>query len=288
MSAFTNGESILPAGTRLGVVGLTVADLDRSLQFYREGLGLEALDRSEGRALLGSATSPLIEIVERPGARPKPPGATGLFHVALLLPTRRDLGRLFHHLLSLDYPIDGAADHLVSEALYLTDPDGNGIELYRDRPRTDWRWENGMVRMASDPFDARGVLSEAAHGPAWEGIAPETRLGHVHLQVGDVAQAQHFYVDVIGFGLMATWSEARFVAAGGYHHHLGLNSWRSRNGPPPPSGSAGLRYFTLHVPDAAARAALAGRLAAAGLPLTEQGASFVTADPWGNQIVVEA
>lgn len=281
-----DNRATLPADTGVGSVALTVADLNRSVEFYRKVLGLALFERSDAGAVLGAGATPLVALNEAQGARPKPPGTTGLFHFAVLLPSRRELGRILSHLLSIDYPLEGAADHLVSEAIYLADPDGNGIELYRDRPASTWQRDHGEIRMASEPFDAQGVLAEADDSSAWDGLPAGTRMGHVHLQVGDVERARAFYVDVLGFELTAHWHGALFVAAGGYHHHIGLNSWRSRNGPPPPPGSAGLRWFTIHVPSAEARAAVAARLAAAGAIVERQGTTIQTADPWGNGIII--
>ncbi|MFN8534526.1 MAG: VOC family protein [Dehalococcoidia bacterium] len=276
----------LPAGTAIGLAGLTVASLERSATFYEGTLGMDRLDGSAGTVLYGVAGAPLLELVERPGAQPKPAGATGLFHVAILLPSRRDLGRLLRRILAVDYPIDGAADHLVSEAVYLADPDGNGLELYCDRPPGSWRWEDNQVRMASNPFDFEGILGEGESGPVWSGIARETRIGHVHLQVGDVDEARRFYVDTIGFDLTARWPGAVFASADGYHHHLGLNSWRSKGGPRPPANAAGLRYFTIELPDDDARRALASRLEEAGVAVVHEGGALLFGDPWGNGIVV--
>ncbi|MCL6649294.1 MAG: VOC family protein [Chloroflexi bacterium] len=275
----------LPATTGIGPVALTVADLARSLSFYEDILGLRRWEERAGAVVLGSARAPLLEIVEHPGARPKPPGTTGLYHVALLLPSRRDLGRLLRHLLERGYPLAGAADHLVSEAVYLADPDRNGLELSCDRPPEQWPRVNGRLRMASDPLDLPGVLAAAEEAP-WEGIAPETRVGHLHLQVGDLTLARRWYVDRIGFRITAELPGALFLAAGSYHHHLGLNTWTSEHGPPPPGDTAGLRWFTLQVPEATAREALARRLSEAGVALRWEGDAFWVQDPWGHQLVV--
>jgi len=284
----TDGAPTLPAATHMGPVALAVADLGRSLAFYTDVLGLAPLARDGDRAALGVGGRPLLILAERPGARPKPPRATGLYHFAVLMPTRRDLARSIRRLAETRYPLGGQADHLVSEAFYLDDPDGNGIELYRDRPRDEWpRAEGGGVRMASDPIDMDGFFAEL-EGDArpWDGLAPGTTMGHVHLQVADVEAARRFYVETLGFEVQAEWHGALFVSAGGYHHHLGLNTWQSRNGPPAPPDAAGLRYYTIALPDAAAVSAVASRLEASGVASERRGDALILRDPWGNGILL--
>lgn len=278
-------------GTEVGVVSLTVADLGRSVGFYTEDIGLSVLDRTDGGATLGVAGAPLLLLTEHRGARPWPHdryGYTGLYHFAILVPTRADLGRWLRHWLELGYPLPGQGDHLVSEALYLSDPDGNGIEIYRDRPRDEWGWENGQVRMASDPVDIQGLLVEAerSEGP-WTGLAAGTYLGHIHLQVGDIAEAAAFYHGVLGFDIVAEMPSALFVSAGGYHHHIGMNIWHSRGASPAPEGTAGLRYFTIVLPTEEARAAVLARLDAAGISYTRQDEAISVEDPWRNTILLQ-
>jgi catechol 2,3-dioxygenase len=272
-------------GTQVGHLSLTVSDLDRSVDFYTGTLGFRLLERKDGNATLGAGDTPLLLFTEEPGAQPKPPRATGLYHFAILVPSRADLGRSLRRLAETGYPLAGASDHLVSEALYLSDPDENGIEIYRDRPRNEWpTLDNGQVRMAADPIDLRGLLAEAPDEP-WAGLAPGTRIGHMHLQVGDIPQAEAFYVDTLGFDVVAVWHNALFVSAGGYHHHVGLNTWNSRNGPPQPVGSAGLRYFTFTLPDEAELSRIAARLQAANLPFERDAGSLSVTDAWGNRIL---
>jgi catechol 2,3-dioxygenase len=283
-------SSIHPA-TRVGPAALAVADLERSLAFYTDALGFALLGREGGRAVLGAGGVPLLVLEEQAGARPFPGyGATGLYHFAILAPTRADLGRWLRHWLDQGYPLPGQGDHLVSEALYLSDPDGNGIEIYRDRPREEWAWAGGQVRMATDPVDIAGVLEEGARaGEPWKGLPAGTRLGHMHLQVGDITAAEHFYHDVLGFDVTAKLPGALFVSAGGYHHHVGLNTWQSRGAPPAPQGTAGLRYYVLELPDEAARASVLARLDAADVPHVQiAGGDVVVRDPWQNVIVLHA
>lgn len=247
---------------------LSVADLTRSLAFYQTVLGLSVLSQTAARAELGvaGAERPLLVLhaLERPAPRQR---ATGLYHAALLLPLRADLGRFLRHVAGLGIPI-GASDHLVSEAIYLTDPDGHGIEVYRDRPRSEWPYEAGprgrQVRMATDPLDAPGVLGSAGN-TVWSGLPVGTRLGHLHLKVSDQQAASGFY-QTLGFELTTEFPGASFLATGGYHHHLGLNVWESRGASPPAPNTPALRlaHFTL---EAAEFPALLARLEAVQLPV---------------------
>jgi catechol 2,3-dioxygenase len=243
----------------VGAVHLTVADLDRSLEYYRRSIGLKLLDRADGQASLGSATE-LLVLVEEPGARPAP-GATGLYHFALLLPERVDLARWLAHAARERVPLLGLSDHFVSEAIYLTDPDGHGIEIYRDRPREGWE---GLVasRMTTLPLDVQDLFGEL-EDPATEpfgGLPAGTRMGHVHFKVARIDETVAFYRDVIGFELMAALGpQAAFFSAGGYHHHVGTNTWESGGADPPPPGAAALRHATLVLPDEASRDAVLER-----------------------------
>ena len=258
----------MPDETSLGEVALRVADLGRSLRFYTGPFGLRLLGRRNGLAVLGADERPLLRLIERPNARPKPHSATGLYHFAVLLPDRAALGRLFLNLVKYGVPIEGAADHLVSEAIYLRDPDGNGIEIYRDRPREEWPMAGPEVRMANAPLDFDGIVAAAGDRP-WDGIAPEARIGHVHLQVSDLAEAERFYCRILGFNVMQRWRGALFVSAGGYHHHIGLNVWSSLGGPPPPEDSAGLEYFEIRLPSAEDLARLKAVLSREGIEFAE-------------------
>jgi catechol 2,3-dioxygenase len=287
----TISRSIHP-DTQLGLVALTVADLAESTAFYKDVLGFQALQEDKGQAVLGAGGTPLLVLHELPGAGPAPTnrtGLTGLYHFAILVPTRLDLGRSLLHMVESGYPLGGASDHLVSEALYLSDPDGNGIEIYRDRPRNEWPHRNGQLQMASDPLDLHALIAEAQadHRP-WNGLAAGTRLGHMHLQVADIPQARDFYHGVLGFDIIFDWERmgALFVSAGGYHHHLGLNTWHSRGGRPAPEGSAGLRYFTVNLPDRDTLGEVLARLDTAGVPYREENGGVVVDDPWRNSILL--
>jgi catechol 2,3-dioxygenase len=285
-TAATPAAAIAPA-TRVGIAGLTVADLDREVAFYTDALGFQVLERRDNEVILGAGGRPVFALRHLPGANLAPERATGLYHFAILLPTRADLGRWLRHWLEAGYGLPGQGDHLVSEALYLSDPEGNGIEIYRDRPRDEWTWENGQVRMAADPVDLRGVLADAEReGKPWTGMPAGTRIGHMHLKVGDIARAEAFYHDVLGFDIVARMPSALFVSAGGYHHHIGMNTWHSRGSGPAPEGSTGLRFFSLELPDEEARAAVVARLDAAGIPHTEAGNAVLLRDPWQNVILL--
>jgi len=273
-----------PAATRLGRVRLQVADLERSLAWYGRVLGLRVVERAAFAASLAPHVGApvLVELVERRGAAPVPArGRLGLYHVALLLPDRAALGAFLRHLAALGERA-GAADHLVSEALYLRDPDGLGFEVYADRPRDQWRVQDGELVMDSLALDAAGLV-RAAGDRAWDGAPAGTVVGHVHLHVGDLDAAERFYRQGLGLDRMV-WSYpgARFLAAGGYHHHLGLNTWAP--GGPAAEGDARLLDWTVVLPTAAAVAAAADGLRAAGHAIVQADGAVRAADPWGTAV----
>jgi len=268
--------------TTVGPVSLTVADLSRCLAFYTERLGFSVRTEEFGTARLGAGGSDLLVLVERQGAR-RATGSTGLFHLAVLLPSREALARSLARLADTRTPLQGAADHLVSEALYLADPEGNGIELSRDRPREEWIWENGAIRMTTDPLDLQALLEEGlAIGSAWRGLPDATVLGHVHLRVAEIAPAERFYCDLLGFDLTTRYGTmASFVSMGGYHHHIAFNTWGGIGAPHAPDGAAGLREFVVHVPGPGEFERVLARARAAGLPV---GPGNVVRDPSGNAV----
>ncbi|HJZ47328.1 MAG TPA: VOC family protein [Roseiflexaceae bacterium] len=280
-------ESIHP-DTRIGLIGLQVADLDRSLQFYTDVLGFIEIERADRSAVLGPVDArPLLVLRELKGARPKPREATGLYHFAVLLPSRADLGRAVQRLQEFNHPIREFEDHLVSESAYLADPDGNGIELYRDRPRAEWPRKDGRVTMGSEPIDVPQLLADgASDGRAWAGLPAGTRIGHLHLQVADIPQADAFYRGILGFDLIVNMKTALFVSAGGYHHHLGMNVWFSQAGPLPPPDAAGLLAATIEFADDRARAEVVDRLATAGVATSLQGDAIAVHDAWGNTLLL--
>jgi catechol 2,3-dioxygenase len=265
--------------TEMGAVHLTVADLGRSLDYYRTAIGLEALDEGDGRASLGAGGRELLVLHEEPGARPAV-GYTGLFHFALLLPGRADLARWLAHAARERVPLSGLADHFVSEALYLSDPDGHGIEIYADRPREVWEGQVGR-RLTTEHLDVENLFAELddAEAEPFDGLPAGTTMGHVHLRVSTIPASLAFYRDRLGFALTAEYgSQAAFLAAGGYHHHLGANTWQSAGAPPPPQGTAALRQVTIVVPDETERNRVLGRVEAE---------DSTTVDPSGNRLVFE-
>jgi catechol 2,3-dioxygenase len=266
MASTSATTATLPATVRLGAVHLTVTDLDRSARFYEEAIGLEAHRRDGREAALGAGGRDLVVLVEEPEARPAGRHA-GLYHFALLNPSRLELARAAQRLIATGTPISGASDHGVSEAIYLPDPDGNGIELAADRPRE--RWGDGSEVQAS----ASGELA----------------VGHLHLHVGDIERALGFWRDLIGFEVMTRFSSAAFISAGGYHHHLGLNTWRGEGVPPAPDGTVGLRHWTIVLEQPAQVAEVRERLAR-GAEVEELPGGFLTRDPYGNpvRLVAEA
>jgi catechol 2,3-dioxygenase len=275
----------LAAATRLGRVRLQVAELERSLEYYRGVLGLRVVERSPRHAVLAAhgGDTPLVELRELPGAAPVPRrGRLGLYHFAILLPDRAALGRFVAHLAAVGVRA-GASDHLVSEALYLQDPDGLGIEVYADRPRDTWRTENGQLVMATEPLDLQGLV-RAAGGVPWSGMPAGTTIGHVHLHVGDVDEAARFYADALGFE-RTVWSYpgALFLASGGYHHHLGVNSWAAGTAPAG-DGDARLLEWEVVVPSARDAEAALARMEAAGYRASDG----VVRDPWGTALRIRA
>lgn len=277
----------LPDATRLGTVTLQIADLERSLAFYQDTLGFRIVEQSAGHAALTAHEDDriLIELIERAGARSAVRGRRlGLYHYAILLPDRAALGRFARHLSLSDIPVAGS-DHRVSEAFYLHDPDGLGIEVYADRPRGAWRRIGRELMIATDPMDMRGVLS-AALDQRWTGMPSGTVIGHVHLHVGDLSQAAAFFSDALGFDRM-TWRYpgALFLGAGGYHHHLGTNVWAGPGATPAAADDAHLLEWTIEVPDARALAAVAHRLSTSGHAVRTYGNSEIAVrDPWGTAV----
>jgi catechol 2,3-dioxygenase len=280
-------QAVIADDATVGAVHLTVADLERSLDYYRSQIGLAVREQGGGEASLGTSERELLALVEEPGARPSD-GYTGLYHFALLLPERIHLAAWLAHAARDRVGLTGMSDHFVSEALYLRDPDGHGIEIYWDRPRAVWE---GQVseRMTTLPLDVDSILDELddpATAP-FDGLPDGTVMGHVHLKVAEVASTVGFYRDVLGFALMAQLGPmAAFLAAGGYHHHLGSNTWESAGAPPPPDGSAALRHATILLPDSAERDRVVARIEHAGLDLADDGDDPLVRDPSGNALVL--
>ena len=291
-----NGYGMAPPGYRLpaeshpGAVRLQVSDLSRSLAFYEGLLGMNVIARDGERARLAAAGSERALLELRAGAQPRTSrgGRLGLYHFAVLLPDRPALGRLLSHLMSHGvHP--GAADHLVSEALYLQDPDDLGIELYRDRPRSEWTTRGGELAMSTDPLDGAAII-ESAGGESWDGMPAGTSIGHVHLHVGDIAAARSFYHDALGFDVMVSgYPGALFMAAGGYHHHLGVNTWAGAHAVPPAEHEPQLLSWDLVLPTTADVAAAADSLARNGCVVTpEEIGGSIALDPWQTPLRLTA
>jgi catechol 2,3-dioxygenase len=280
--------------TAIGSVHLTVPQLDRSRAFYERLIGLEPQELDDGSISFGAAGGPpLLRLVGDTSAPARNPRQTGLFHFAVLVPTRRDLAVALVRLVQGGWRLDGASDHLVSEALYLTDPSGNGIEIYRDRERSDWSYDDaGQLAMGTLPLDIDDLLGELEDAPIddeADALMPaDTRIGHMHLQVADIDEIERFYAGVLGFDVTVRgYPGALFVSAGGYHHHIGLNTWNSRGGSTPPAGGAGLHAYEIKLGDEAALAEVLARVAAAGIPFENaaDGATLVR-DPSGNGVLL--
>lgn len=288
----TRTVSLHPA-TEVGTVTLKVADLQRSLRFYTDVIGLQAFQVNDQTATLGAGRRPILSLEAIPGAHRQPANTTGLYHAAILLPDRHALAVKIAQIAAIRdesgdvaYPF-GYADHLVSEAFYLSDPDGNGLELYRDRPRSEWNWNGQQVRMASDPIDFDSFFAEikdddsALRNPA---VPDGTKLGHMHLRIGNIPAGEQFYHGILGFDITARMPSALFLSAGGYHHHLGMNIWESRNGKPPVESSVGLREFSIALPDVAELDRLTKQIEDAGVSVERSENAAVLYDPWQNRI----
>ncbi len=267
-----SNASTASAPMEIGRVTLTVNNLDRTADFYTRALGLTKLSADNAQTTLGAGDKALVTLIADPQARSRSPREAGLFHTAFLLPDRAALARWLHHAAATRLPLQGASDHKVSEAIYLADPEGNGIEIYVDRPRPHWTGPDGKIQMTTDPLDL-DALAAAADAP-WSGAPEGTVVGHVHLQVGDVAQAQAFYSGTLGFPVTAHYPGAAFYGAGGYHHHLATNVWNSR-GAGPRTPSTGLTSVEIRA-DSAALSAIT----------TQTNGKTTLSDPWGTQITL--
>jgi catechol 2,3-dioxygenase len=275
-------NSTLPAGSRVSQVVLTVSDLDQARSFYEGTLGLAILE--DGHDLqLGARGDPFLRLVHDPQASVAR-GTARLYHFAILYPSRGALADATRRLVERRWPLQGAADHLVSEAVYLPDPEGNGIEIYRDRPRAEWARSKDGIQMATLPLDQQALLSESKNAAA--PVPDGTVMGHIHLHVRDIAESERFYQDVVGLELMARYGDsASFLAAGGYHHHLGINTWGTAGARPAVAGALGLRWYRLELPDAEAVAALASRLESGSVPYQQDGDTLQFADPSGHRLL---
>jgi catechol 2,3-dioxygenase len=283
------GQRLHPA-TSLGSIRLNAGDQHSLANFYEKSVGLRRLESRNGVTVLGTdEESPIVELAPTPDAPSRPSGTTGLFHLAILVPSRLDLARALRRVSDSGWRFTGASDHLVSEALYLRDPEGNGIEIYRDRPRQEWRHVGGEIEMDTLPLDLESVLAELAHedSPPADGMATGTRLGHVHLNVADLHSSEEFYAGALGLDVTVRgYPGALFLSAGGYHHHVGLNTWMGEGMPPPPPGARGLDRYEIVVPNGAEVDAVERRFASRGIDArrTEEGLTAI--DPSGNRVLL--
>jgi catechol 2,3-dioxygenase len=283
-------EHLLPDQTHIGAVHLTVRDMDNAIAFYEKSLGFKTHSRENGIARLGGhavADTPILVLHENPEAKPAY-RATGLYHFAVLVPSRLELAQVLRRIAETRTPVQGFADHGVSEAIYLPDPEGNGIEVYRDRLRDEWPYHGETLAMVSDPLDLDGLTAELeGHAETWAGIAGGTTIGHMHLKVADIDKAEGFYVNLVGFDLIQHMRDsASFISAGGYHHHIGMNTWESRGAMPPPPDATGLRWFEVQMPDAKTVGAVADRVRKGGSSIEEAEEGLLVRDPFNIGVML--
>ncbi|TDL30910.1 VOC family protein [Jeotgalibacillus sp. S-D1] len=267
----------------VGEAAIRVQDLKRSTKFYKEILGFNVLAETERSVCFtADGKKPLLTIEQPDGIKPKEQNTTGLYHFALLLPERAHLAALVKHFADNGVRF-GSSDHLVSEALYLNDPDGNGIEVYTDRSSSKWSWENGNVLMAVDPLDFEALLEDRKG--EWNGLPEETVMGHIHLHVSELQKTEEFYVKGLGFDVVSRFgNQALFLSVENYHHHIGLNTWNGVGAPKPQKNTAGLSWFSLVFPTEEKRNEIISQIKLFGGEVSEDNNGFTTEDPSGNKI----
>ena len=286
MDAANRSSTVTFANTtplRIGAVGLKARDLSRLTDFYSNAIGLNVIGRDTRTARLGAGGVTLLELEAAPGATPDDPRTAGLFHTAFLQPTRQDLARWLVHAARNRVQLTGASDHLVSEAIYLDDPEGNGIEVYRDRTPEEWRWSGGRIQMATDRLDLDDLAADTGNA-AYAGAPGGLRVGHIHLRVGDLAATQKFYCDTIGLDPTAGRGGALFMSSGRYHHHVGSNVWHSAGAGQRDADRAGLSWFAIEAADGATRDTEVSRLKAAAVPVHAIENGYETHDPFGTRV----
>ena len=273
--------------TFIGHVKIKVENLDRSLKYYQEVIGFKVLEQTKTTAKLTTDGKTSVLSIEQPeNVVPKQGRTTGLYHFALLLPNRSDLANIVFHFIDKGIRI-GSSDHLVSEALYLADPDGNEIEIYIDRDPSEWDWNNGEVAMAVDPLNFEDLLANGKQEP-WEGLPAGTVMGHIHLHVSELKKTEEFYTKGLGFEVVNRFgAQALFISTGKYHHHIGLNTWNGVGAPTPPVNSVGLESFSLILPNKDVRNHVVSNLKNIGASVVEENNRFVTHDPSGNRIQLD-
>jgi len=268
----------------IGAVSLKTRNLEELAVFYGEALGLSVMRREERGATLGAGGVPLVELELQPAARPDDPREAGLYHTALLMPTRADLARWLHRVARRKVALTGASDHAVSEAFYLDDPDGNGVEVYCDRPAESWEWTGDDLKITTDPLDIDAILREVPANASYLGAPDGLRIGHVHLRVGEVGRAEAFYRDGLGLDVTRRRHGASFMSSGRYHHHIAANVWHSAGAAVRDPDRAGLSLLVLEAADANTLAEIRARLARGGIPFRESSAGIETSDPWGTRL----
>lgn len=266
----------------VGEVNINVKNLEHALAFYQNIMGFQVLDKSNRKAVLTTdGKTPILTLEQPEGVVAKTGRTSGLYHFAILLPSRAELSVFLRHMIQTGYPL-GAADHYVSEALYLNDPDGNGIEVYRDRPSSEWKWNNGLVEMATEELDGNGIIAESK--AEWSGLPAGTLMGHIHLHVSNLKQAEEFYTKGLGFDIVSYYPQAAFLSTGKYHHHIAINTWQGEGAATPPRNSVGLKWYSLVFPNESIRENAIKQLKQLGAQVTKVADFYVTEDPSGNQI----
>jgi catechol 2,3-dioxygenase len=268
----------------VGAVALKVRDLDRLTGYYRDVLGLSVLAQAKDSAQLGAGGVPFVHLEHQPSGKPDDTREAGLYHTAFLMPTRADLARWILHVARNQVPLTGASDHGVSEAFYLDDPEGNGLEVYCDRPPEAWQWTGHELKMITDPLDIEDIVREVEPGARFPAAPDGLRIGHIHLRVGEVARAEAFYRDALGLDVTRRRHGASFMSSGRYHHHIAGNVWHSAGAARRDPERVGLSWLALEAADADAFDAARTRLARAGIPLTDVTGGIEAADPWGTRV----
>lgn len=272
----------------IGTATLMVHNIERMLAFYKDIFGFRVHERSQGAVSLSAdGKNVLLKLEEDTEAKLRKTRTTGLYHIAFLLPGRTDLADVLKHLAQRRYPLQGASDHDVSEALYLADPEGNGLEIYVDRDTTSWKWEKGQVFMTTKPLDIDDLLMDASQA-GWNGMPSDTLIGHIHLQVSNLEDSKAFYCDGIGLDpVLRFGSQALFISWHNYHHHIGLNTWNSAGEGPPKEKSTGLKHFSIVFSDEDERRKAIARLKILNAWITEENGTIITKDPSGIHMILE-
>ncbi|MCW2307471.1 VOC family protein [Rhodobium gokarnense] len=290
--ALAGGAGRIPAHRRsmfIDRAGLRVRNLEGTILFYRQVIGLEVLSRTEHGALLGAGGAGFLELERDPGAAPAPVGAAGLYHLAFEMPTRPDLARWIVHAARHRIPVSGLADHRVTESVYLDDPEGNGIEVYASRPEAEWMWTGGQVAMGVFDLDLDPLLKLVDRSEeAYAGAPAAMRIGHIHLRVGDLAAAERFYSDLLGFDVTRRASGVVFLSSGKYHHHVAVNVWESAGAGRRGETDLGLSWFSVAIADRPALDDRKARLRSAGVPFRSIAGGIDVEDPWGNRVRLRA